>query len=73
MSVTCDRSVVFLGYCISPTNKADSHDITDILLKVALNIITLTLILIYIPEIKFVIYNTNPNPYLSTEDVIVNL
>jgi hypothetical protein len=31
--VTCDRSVVFF------TNKTDSHDITEILLKVALNTI----------------------------------
>jgi hypothetical protein len=37
------------GIPVSSTNKTDSHDITDILLKVALNIITLTLILIYIP------------------------
>ena len=35
LSVTCDRSVV------SSTNKTDSHDITEILLKVALNPITL--------------------------------
>ena len=33
MSVTCDRMVV------SSTSKADSHDITEILLKVALNTI----------------------------------
>jgi len=31
--VTCDRSVVFF------TNKTGSHDITEILLKVALNTI----------------------------------
>ena len=30
---------------ISSTNKADRHDVTEILLKVALNTITLTLIL----------------------------
>ena len=30
---------------ISSTNKADCHDVTEILLKVALNTITLTLIL----------------------------
>jgi hypothetical protein len=33
LSVTCDRSVVF------STNKPDYHDITEILLKVALNTI----------------------------------
>jgi hypothetical protein len=39
LSVTCNRSVVFSGF---PNNKTDCHDITEILLKVALNIITLT-------------------------------
>ena len=42
MSVTCDRSVVFRGTPVSSTNKTDLHDITEILLKVALNSITLT-------------------------------
>jgi hypothetical protein len=37
LSVSCDRSVVF------STNKTDCHNITEILLKVALNIITLNL------------------------------
>ena len=37
LSVTCDRSVVFSRYS---TNKADHHDITEILLKVALNTIS---------------------------------
>ena len=39
----CSRSVVFSGYSGFPTNKTDRHDITDILLKVALSTITLTL------------------------------
>ena len=38
MSVTCDRSVFSP---ISSTNKTDHHDITEILLKVALNTTTL--------------------------------
>jgi hypothetical protein len=38
--VTCDRSVVFSGY--SGYNKADRHNITEILLKDALNTITIT-------------------------------
>jgi len=42
LSVICDRSVVFTGYS---TNKTDRHDITEILLKVALNTITIILIL----------------------------
>ena len=33
----------FPGTPVSSTNKTDCHDITEILLKVALNIITLTL------------------------------
>ena len=36
--VTCDRSVIFSGYS---TNKTYRHDITEILLKVALNTITI--------------------------------
>jgi hypothetical protein len=42
MSVNCGRSVVSLDTLISSTNKTDCHDITEILLKVALNTITLT-------------------------------
>ena len=41
LSVTWGRSVVF-----SATNKTDSYDITEILLKVALNTITLTILFI---------------------------
>jgi hypothetical protein len=42
--VIYDRSVVFFpGTPVSSTNKSDRHDITVILLTVALNIITLTL------------------------------
>ena len=39
MSETFSRSVVFSGTPISSTNKTDRHDITEILLKVALNTI----------------------------------
>jgi hypothetical protein len=35
--------MVYSGYPSSPTNKIDLRDITEILLKVALNTITLTL------------------------------
>jgi len=38
--MTCSRSVVFSGY--SSTNKTEYHDISEILLKVALDIITVT-------------------------------
>ena len=36
--MTCDRSVDFSGYSVSSTNKTDRHDITEILIKVLLNI-----------------------------------
>jgi hypothetical protein len=39
--VTYDRSLVFSGYFGFFTNKTDRHDITEILLKVALSTITL--------------------------------
>ena len=43
--MTCDRSVVFPGTPVSSTNKTDRHDIiTEILLKVTLNTLTLTLL-----------------------------
>ena len=37
--MSCDRSVVFSGYSVSSTNKTDLHDIAELLLKVALNIL----------------------------------
>jgi hypothetical protein len=42
--VTCNRYIVggFPQTLVSSTNKTDCHDITEILLKVALNTITLT-------------------------------
>ena len=42
LSVTCDGSVVFSGH--SP-NKTGRHDITEIMLKVVLNTMTLTIII----------------------------
>jgi hypothetical protein len=48
----CDRSGVFQSTLVSSTNKTDCHDITEILLKVALNTIALAL-----SKIKF-----SPNP-----------
>jgi hypothetical protein len=41
--VTCGRSVVSPSTLVSFSNKTDSHDIAEILLKVALNTMTLTL------------------------------
>jgi hypothetical protein len=41
LSVTCGRSVVFSGTPVSSTNKSDQHDLTEILMKVALNTIPL--------------------------------
>jgi hypothetical protein len=40
LSVTCNRSVVFSGYFDFLTNKTDRHNITEILLKVALSTIS---------------------------------
>ena len=40
--LTCGRSVVFSATPVSSTNKTDRHDITEILLKVALNTINQT-------------------------------
>ena len=37
--MTCDRSVVFSGFSGFLHSKTDHHDITEILLKVALNVI----------------------------------
>jgi len=46
LSVTCGRSVVFLGYIlVSSSNKTDRHVITEILLKVVFNTIIITLTL----------------------------
>jgi hypothetical protein len=45
--VTCDRSVFFSVTLVAPTNKPDRHDITEILLKVALNSIDPTPIALY--------------------------
>ena len=42
LSVTCGRSVVFPGTLVFSNNKTDRHDISEILLKVASNSITLT-------------------------------
>jgi hypothetical protein len=42
LTVTCDRLMVYLGTLVSSINKTDRHpDITEILLKVASNTITL--------------------------------
>jgi hypothetical protein len=40
LSVAHDRSVVFSGTPVFSTNKTDRHNITELLLKVALNTIT---------------------------------
>jgi hypothetical protein len=39
---TCDKSVVFSETPVSSTNKTDGHNITEMLLKVALNTIKQT-------------------------------
>ena len=42
MLVTCGRLVIFTGTPVSSADKIDRYDITEILLKAALNTITLT-------------------------------
>jgi len=37
-----------MGTLVSSTNKTDHHDITKILLKVALNTITITIVYLYV-------------------------
>ena len=49
-SVTCGRTVVFSGTPVSSTNKTDGHDATEILLKVTLNTIKLTLCQCQLPS-----------------------
>ena len=41
--MTCDRSLYFPDTSVFSTNKTDSHDIAEIVLKVALSAIPLTL------------------------------
>jgi hypothetical protein len=62
--VTCGRSVVFYRYS---TNKTDRHYITEILLKVALNTITLTQIL----QVMGVITSFNNISVILMEEVRV--
>jgi hypothetical protein len=51
MSVSNLRQVGgFYGYPGFPINKTDRHDITEILLKVALNTITITIVYDRIPD-----------------------
>jgi hypothetical protein len=50
--------VVFSGTTVSSTNKTDHNDITEILLKVALNTIAITLILRAIHYHKQKLYYT---------------
>ena len=49
----------FLRGLVYFTNKTDRHDITEILLKVALNTINLTLIVIYVVLCAFTISKTS--------------
>jgi len=65
LSVTCDKWVVLSGTPVSSTNKTDRHDITEILLKVALNTTTITL---FIKIYLAVAFNTNNNNTLLFVD-----
>jgi len=53
LSVSCDSSVVFSEYFgFFHQNKSDGHDITEILLKVALSTINLNLYTVICVELK---------------------
>ena len=59
--MTCGRSVVFSSTPVSSTNRTDRHDIAEILLKVALNTIPLTLAQhVYDLFVYSVIFTTMP-------------
>jgi hypothetical protein len=67
--VTCDRSVVFSkGNLVSSTNKTDSHDIIEILLKVSLSTINPTLYSTEYQEYDFYTYTRKT----TNQDVIIN-
>ena len=69
LSVTCDRSVVFSkGNLVSSTNKTDSHDIIEILLKVSLSTINPTLYSTEYQEYDFYTYTRKT----TNQDVIIN-
>ena len=62
VSVTCDRSVVF------STNKTDHHDITEILLKVAVTTITLSPLMYVFASIFIQFYMTTA-AYMSRPSI----
>jgi hypothetical protein len=62
LSVTCSKSVVFFGYS---TNETEYHDITEILLKVPLNTITLTIC--SCPSGKHMQYIKSRKAWVNTE------
>jgi hypothetical protein len=69
LSMACSRSVVFSGTPVSSTNKTDRHNITEILLKVALNTELFRLAFLFLlslsnPDICFWIHN-----FLSEDNV----
>ena len=54
LSVTYDRSVIFSGTPVFSANEIDRHDITEILLKLALNTINSLKQLFFIVSLVFV-------------------
>ena len=51
--VTCRGLVVLSGFSVSSTNKTDRRVLTELLLQLALNIITITLNTIYINALSY--------------------
>ena len=66
--MTCDTSRFALGPTVYSTNKTDHHDMTEILLKVALNTITHIYIFRAWQESEINWYkNILPNDYFKNE------
>jgi hypothetical protein len=67
MSLTCDRSVIFSVFSSFHHQKTDRHDIAEILLKLPLNNITITLKCFKLDQIKQLLFSNN----VVNADVII--
>ena len=66
LSVTCEGRWFSPGTTVSFTDKTDRHDITAILLKVALNTITITFNLLA-THYRVVVFNINSTQYFHSK------
>jgi hypothetical protein len=65
--VICDRLAVSLGTPVSATNKADLHKITEILLKMALNTISLSQTLTWLLFFRHKLFSVTAQTPLEVE------